>query len=413
MPITLSRLTSLPCALPVALLFCSLCALPPAAHAQDTQTGKAPSKNAPANKTAKDKKTEKKSDKKSGQKTGKNTDKKDKKPQAKKKVAPEDQGEFVNFNEWKEVARFIDEMVERNGFERSKLNALFAQTRYLDTAIQLIKPAPSTKPKNWAAYRARFIDATRINAGVEFWNTYGVALARAEAQYGVPMEIIVGIIGVETVYGRNTGSFRVMDAITTLAFDYPNTPTREARMAFFRGELENTLLLARDENIDPMSLRGSYAGAVGWPQFMPGSIREYAVDFDGDGKIDLRNSPVDAIGSVAHYLAVHGWQRGEPVAFPVTVSADNQQWQGMLNQGLEAKYTQDQMQAAGISGPALPAGMRFGLVDLQNGTAPTEYWMATNNFYAITQYNRSYFYAMSVAELGRAVAAARNRQPAQ
>ncbi|WP_343584106.1 lytic murein transglycosylase B [Herbaspirillum sp.] len=382
MPLT--SLRRLP-ALTSALLFSALCALPPALHAESP---KQPAKS----KSAKDKKAEKKAP-------------------AKKKAAPEDQGEFVKFNEWKEGAQFIDEMVQRNGFDRAELNKLLAQTRYLDTAIQLIKPAPSNKPKNWAAYRARFIEPVRINAGVEFWNTYGVALARAEAQYGVPMEIIVGIIGVETVYGRNTGNFRVMDAITTLAFDYPNTPNREARMAFFRGELENTLLLARDAGIDPFSLRGSYAGAIGWAQFMPGSIREYAVDFDGDGKIDLRNSPVDAIGSVAHYLAVHGWQRGEPVAFPATVSADNRQWESMLNQGLEAKYTEQQLQAAGVtvSAPTLPAGMRFGLVDLQNGTNPTEYWLATNNFFAITQYNRSYFYAMSVAELGRAVAAARNR----
>ncbi|MBV8623035.1 MAG: lytic murein transglycosylase B [Herbaspirillum sp.] len=380
MPITLPRLT----VLSSTLLLIGLCALPPALHAADASSQAQPARN---------KATAKKSSKKA---------------QPKKKVAPEDQGEFVNFNEWKEVGRFIDEMVERNQFSRSDLNALFAQTRYLDTAIQLIKPAPSNKPKNWAAYRARFVEPVRINAGVEFWNSYGVALARAEAQYGVPMEIIVGIIGVETVYGRNTGNFRAMDAITTLAFDYPDTPNREARMAFFRGELENTLLLAREAGIDPLSLRGSYAGAIGWPQFMPGSIREYAVDFDGDGKIDLRNSPVDAIGSVAHYLAVHGWQRGEPVAFPVTVSAENRQWEGMLNQGLEAKYTEEQLRAAGITVPALPAGMRFGLVDLQNGTGPTEYWIATNNFYAITQYNRSYFYAMSVAELGRAVASARN-----
>jgi len=380
MPITLPRLT----VLSSTLLLIGLCALPPALHAADASSQAQPARNkATAKKTSK-------------------------KAQPKKKVAPEDQGEFVNFNEWKEVGRFIDEMVERNQFSRSDLNALFAQTRYLDTAIQLIKPAPSNKPKNWAAYRARFVEPVRINAGVEFWNSYGVALARAEAQYGVPMEIIVGIIGVETVYGRNTGNFRAMDAITTLAFDYPDTPNREARMAFFRGELENTLLLAREAGIDPLSLRGSYAGAIGWPQFMPGSIREYAVDFDGDGKIDLRNSPVDAIGSVAHYLAVHGWQRGEPVAFPVTVSAENRQWEGMLNQGLEAKYTEEQLRAAGITVPALPAGMRFGLVDLQNGTGPTEYWIATNNFYAITQYNRSYFYAMSVAELGRAVASARN-----
>ena len=332
-----------------------------------------------------------------------------KKAPAKKKVVPEDQGEFVNFNEWKEVARFMDEMVERNHFSRSELNSLFAQTRYLDSAIQLIKPAPSNKPKNWFAYRARFVEPVRINAGVDFWNTYGVALARAEAQYGVPMEIIAGIIGVETVYGRNTGNFRVMDAISTLAFDYPNTPNREARMAFFRGELENTLLLAREAGIDPLTLRGSYAGAIGWPQFMPGSIREYAVDFDGDGKIDLRNSPVDAIGSVAHYLAVHGWHRGQPVAFPVTVSTENRQWETMLNQGLEAKYSVDELRVAGVVLPDVPADLRFGLVDLQNGTNPTEYWIGTANFFAITQYNRSYFYAMSVAELGRAVAAARNR----
>ncbi|AYR23084.1 lytic murein transglycosylase B [Herbaspirillum rubrisubalbicans] len=382
MPISLLRLTSLP----ATLLLASLYTLPLATHAQESKPAKA---------------AEKKTPKKATQKKAS--------PPAKKKVASAEQGEFVNFNEWKDVGRFIDEMVERNQFQRSDLNALFAQTRYVDTAIQLIKPAPSNKPKNWTAYRARFVEPVRINAGVDFWNTYGVALARAEAQYGVPMEIIVGIIGVETVYGRNTGNFRVMDVLTTLAFDYPNTPNREARMAFFRGELENTLLLAREAGIDPMSLRGSYAGAIGWPQFMPGSIREYAVDFDGDGKIDLRNSPVDAIGSVAHYLAVHGWQRGEPVAFPVSVSADNRQWENMLNQGLEAKYSADELHAAGISTPPLPAGMRFGLVDLQNGTGPTEYWIATNNFYAITQYNRSYFYAMSVADLGHAVAVARNR----
>ena len=378
MPITLSRRLRF---LSSTLMLSALC-IAPLAHAQQASQSKntKPAKNAKAVKKT-----------------------------SAKKAAPAEQGEFVNFNDWKEVARFIDEMVERNGFDRDALNRVFAQTRYLDTAINLIKPAPSNKPKNWAAYRARFIDPTRIKAGVEFWETYGVALARAEAQYGVPMEIIVGIIGVETVYGRNTGGFRVMDAITTLAFDYPNTPTREARMAFFRGELENTLLLAREANIDPFSLRGSYAGAIGWAQFMPGSIREYAVDFDGDGKIDLRNSPVDAIGSVAHYLAVHGWQRGEPVAFPAQVASDNRQWESMLNQGLEAKYSVDQLRAAGVSAPAAPGNLRFGLVDLQNGTAATEYWLGTANFFAITHYNRSYFYAMSVAELGRAVAAARNR----
>jgi len=331
------------------------------------------------------------------------------KQKAKKKAAEAEDGEFANFSQWKEVNAFIDEMVERNGFDKAALQAVFSKARYLDTAIQLIKPAPSGKPKNWQAYRARFVEPKRINAGVDFWNEHELALARAEAQYGVPAEIIVGIIGVETVYGRNTGNFRVMDAITTLTFDYPKTANRDARMAFFRGELESTLLFARESNIDPFSLLGSYAGAIGWPQFMPSSIRQYAVDFDGNGKIDLRASPVDAIGSVANFLKIHGWQRGEPTVFPATVT-DPAQAENLINQGLEAKFTPDELKAAGvIAGTELPAGLRYGVVDLQNGAAPTEHWLATNNFFAITQYNRSYFYAMSVIDLARAVRTARGQ----
>ncbi|WP_034294434.1 lytic murein transglycosylase B [Herbaspirillum sp. RV1423] len=331
------------------------------------------------------------------------------KAKLKKKAVADDDGEFANFSQWKEVNSFIDEMVARDGFDKAALQAAFSKARYLDTAIQLIKPAPSGKPKNWQAYRARFVEPKRINAGVDFWNEHELALSRAEAQYGVPAEIIVGIIGVETVYGRNTGNFRVMDAITTLAFDYPKTANRDARMAFFRGELESTLLFARESDIDPFSLMGSYAGAIGWPQFMPSSLRQYAVDFDGNGKIDLRSSPVDAIGSVANFLKIHGWQRGEPTVFPATV-ADVGKIGDLINQGLEAKFSADELKAAGVvPGSELPAGMRFGLVDLQNGEAPTDYWLATNNFFAITQYNRSYFYAMSVIDLARAVRTARGQ----
>ncbi|PUA17224.1 lytic murein transglycosylase B [Glaciimonas sp. PCH181] len=332
-------------------------------------------------------------------------------------IAPSnnDNSEYANFAQWKTVSSFIDEMVTKNGFTRSELEAVFNKTRFVESAIQLMKPGPPGKPKNWGVYRARFVEPVRINAGVKFWNTYADALARAEAQYGVPAEIIVGILGVETVFGRNTGNFRVMDAITTLAFDYPNTPTREARMAFFRKELENTLLFARESNIDPFSLLGSYAGAIGWPQFMPSSIRQYAVDFDGDGKIDLRKSPVDAIGSVAHYLQVHGWKRGEPIVFPATVSTDTSsenRWQAFIGQGLEAKFSLDELTAAGVvptsSLASSAAGSKlFGLVDLQNGTAPTEHWLGTDNFFAITKYNRSFFYAMSVIDLGRAIRVAR------
>jgi membrane-bound lytic murein transglycosylase B len=171
------------------------------------------------------------------------------------------------------------------------------------------------------------------------------------------------------------------------------------------------LLYARDSGIDPFTLLGSYAGAIVWPQFMPGSIRKFAVDFDGDGRIDLRNSPVDAIGSVAHFLVQHGWKRGEPIAFPVTVSNESTRgWDMFIGQSLEAKFRLDELKAAGIT-PTVepPADLQYGLVDLQNGGEPTEYWLGSNNFFAITQYNRSFFYAMSVVDLGRAVRTARGR----
>lgn len=323
---------------------------------------------------------------------------------------PDEAGEFANFTQWKEVSEFIDKMAEKHGFNREELEATFRKIRYLDTTIQLIKPAPPGRPKNWQAYRSRFIDPVRINAGIAFWDEHSEALARAEQRFGVPAEIIVGIIGVETVYGRNTGNFRVLDALTTLAFDYPHTPNRASRMAFFRGEIENTLLLARETGVDPFSLFGSYAGAVGWPQFMPGSIRKFAVDFDGDGRVDLRNSPVDAIGSVANFLVEHGWKPGEPLVFPATVAAGEpgRGWEMFIGQGLQAKFRLDELKAAGVS-PTVepPADMLYGLVDLQNGGEPTEYWLGTNNFFSITQYNRSFFYAMSVIDLGKAVRTAR------
>lgn len=329
---------------------------------------------------------------------------------------PETNGEFANFGQWTEVGLFMDKMVTNHGFNRTELESVFRKTRYVDTTIQLMKPAPPGKPKNWQAYRARFVEPVRIAAGTQFWDQHADALARAEEQYGVPAEIIVGILGVETIYGRQAGNFRVLDALTTLAFDYPDTPTRTARMQFFRGELENTLLFARDSGIDPFTLLGSYAGAIGWPQFMPSSIRQYAVDFDNDGKIDLRSSPVDAIGSIANFLTQHGWKRGEPIVFPATVSAPNADgannaWSAYIGHGLEAKYKLDELKTSGVMpGIEPPVDMSFGLVDLQNGLEPTEYWLGAANFFAITQYNRSFFYAMSVVELGRAVRAARDRK---
>lgn len=317
-------------------------------------------------------------------------------------------GEAVNFSDWQAVRDFEDDIVARNGFERAQIEDVIKRARFIDSAVQLVKPAPPGKPKNWQAYSDRFIEPIRINAGVRFWNENADLLARAEATYGVPAEIIVGILGVETIYGRDTGRFRVVDVLTTLAFAYPEAPNRANRMAFFRSELEHTLLLARKENIDPFSLLGSFAGAVGMPQFMPGNILKYGVDFDGDGIVDLRGSAADAIGSVANFLVEHGWDRNNtgPAVFPANV-APSLAWQGLLG-GLEARYRPGELDGAGVATrTALPDGRLYGLVDLQNGAGPTEYWVANANFFAITKYNRSYFYAMSVIELGRAVRLAR------
>jgi membrane-bound lytic murein transglycosylase B len=320
-------------------------------------------------------------------------------------VVAEADSEAVNFREWSAVQQFEDEMVARHGFTRAELDNIFSQAKLSETAVQRVKPAPPGKPKNWQVYSSRFIEPIRINAGVRFWNENAAALARAEQTYGVPAEILVGIIGVETVFGRDTGKFRVVDTLTTLAFAYPEAPNREDRMAFFRGELENTLVLAQKANVDPFSLLGSFAGAVGLPQFMPGSILKWGVDFDGDGRVDLRNSVADAIGSVANFLVVHGWDRNNTGAalFAAQV-APSRAWESLLGKGLTPHYRPEELVAAGVTTAApLPPDRLYGLVDLQNGADATEYWVASDNFFAITNYNRSYFYAMSVIDLGRAV----------
>ena len=312
----------------------------------------------------------------------------------------------VDFKTAKAVSDFIDFMVSRHGFTRTELEQLFSQVQYNARSVQLIKPAPVTKPKNWSAYRARFVESQRIRAGVEFWNKYGDVLERAEKQFGVPAQIIVGIIGVETFYGKNVGRFRVLDVLSSLSFAYPEAPNRDARMAYFLGELEQSLLFARESGIDPFSLTGSYAGAIGWGQFMPSSIRQYAIDYNGDGKIDLRNSPEDAIGSVANFLLQHGWSKGTAPVFPARVINDHPE--NMIATGLEASQTLEQLATVAVpSQRETPESQLVSLIDLQNGENPTEYWFATHNFFVITKYNRSYFYAMSVIDLGKAVCQAK------
>ena len=319
-----------------------------------------------------------------------------------KKIAHEE--EYTRFSDWSAAATFIDEMHDKHGFDATELRKQLNRAHFLENVVQLINPPPPTKLKNWTVYRQRFIEPVRIKAGVAFWNKYESQLTRAESEYGIPAEIIVGIIGVETLYGRMAGKIRVMDALSTLAFAYPKTANRDARMAYFKSELEQTLLYARENNIDPFSLLGSYAGAVGWPQFMPGSIRRFAVDYDGDGKIDLRNSPPDAIGSVASFLSQHGWNKNAPLISPITeISSDEARWQPMLGKSLEAEYSLDAFRQAGVVASDAQDKFLYGLVDLQDGERPTLYWLGSENFFAITKYNRSFFYAMSVIDLGSAV----------
>ncbi|MBL8327943.1 MAG: lytic murein transglycosylase B [Rubrivivax sp.] len=309
-----------------------------------------------------------------------------------------------------DVLRFAAELAERRGWDRAWVERQLGQARQLAVVQRLIMPAPAGTAKNWAAYRARFIEPRRIQAGMAFWDAHASALERAQARYGVPAELVVGIIGVETFYGRIMGDFRALDALATLSFDFPTG--RRDRTPFFRSELEELLAFARRENIEPGSLKGSFAGALGLPQFMPGSINRHAVDFDGDGHIDLIANPVDAIGSVAHYLAAFGWQRGMPTHYEVTPPADEAARAVLLGPDILPSFSAAQMQELGAQ---LPPAARLhegpmALVLLENGGAAPSYVAGTQNFYAVTRYNWSSYYALAVIDLGAEIARARARR---
>jgi len=272
---------------------------------------------------------------------------------------------------------------------------------------------------DWGAYRSRFVDSQRIRAGVRFWQSHAVSLARAAQQYGVPEYIIIGIIGVETLYGQKMGNWRVLDALATLALDFPAAhPRAEARRSYFRDELAQLLEFSHRARIDPRSLRGSYAGAMGLGQFMPGSWARWGVDFDGDGRIDLYGSAPDAIGSVANYLAAHGWQKGQPTHYRVRLAQGSdgaQRPPAALPLGIRPQLRAAQLRAHGVQmdeAASTHQGL-LALVQFPNGaqTAPL-YIAATQNFYALTRYNQSSFYTLAVIELGLAVQAARGTPPA-
>lgn len=308
-------------------------------------------------------------------------------------------GDFANNPN---AQQFIDKMVNKHGFDRQQLQEILSQAKRLDSVLRLMDnqaPTTSVKPPSgpngaWLRYRKKFITPDNVQNGVVFWNQYEDALNRAWQVYGVPPEIIVGIIGVETRWGRVMGKTRILDALATLSFNYPR------RAEYFSGELETFLLMARDEQDDPLNLKGSFAGAMGYGQFMPSSYKQYAVDFSGDGHINLWD-PVDAIGSVANYFKAHGWVKGDQVAVMAKGQAPG------LPNGFKTKYSISQLAAAGLT-PQQPLGnhQQASLLRLDVGTG-YQYWYGLPNFYTITRYNHSTHYAMAVWQLGQAVALAR------
>ena len=280
---------------------------------------------------------------------------------------------------------------------------------FMPGIAKAILPPPVGVPKNWALYRSRFVESGRIKAGTKFWLANQDTLQRAEELTGVPASIIVGILGVETIYGQNVGNFRVIDALCTLAFDFPAAhPKAEVRAAFFRSELEEYLALAARTHTDPLALRGSYAGAMGWPQFMPSSWSRYAIDFDGDGRVDLFNSQADVIGSVANYFQAFHWQRGLRTHYVVRLEPAMLDLPALLVPDIKPSFSVAELAAKGVllEGAGAEATGPLALIELQNGEDAPLYVVGTENFYAITRYNWSSYYAMAVIELGQAVAEA-------
>jgi peptidoglycan lytic transglycosylase B len=289
---------------------------------------------------------------------------------------------------------FIEQMVERHNFDKTTLSKVFEQTIVSQTILDAIS-RPAEKKLTWHKYRQIFIKDRRINEGVDFMHKNKSKLEEAEKKFGVPAEIITAIIGVETFYGRIAGSYRVVDALNTLAFHYPK------RSDFFRSEFEQFLLLAREQGFDPNSLKGSYAGAMGMPQFISSSYRHYAIDFDGDDIIDIWNNPDDAIGSVANYFVEHGWSKDKPVT--VKVNVEGSAYKDALKKGLELDINESELDKYGIkASTSFEKNEKLKLFEyeLENGN---EYWLAHKNFYVITRYNHSHLYAMAVYQLSKEI----------
>jgi membrane-bound lytic murein transglycosylase B len=294
-----------------------------------------------------------------------------------------------------EVDAYIEELIQQHDFSRPELEEVLAAAERRQDIIDLMR-RPAERRLNWHEYRKIFLDEQRIAGGVEFWQQNQATLERAEKEYGVAPEVIVAIIGVETRYGRVTGRHRVVDALMTLAFDYP------PRASFFRKELTQFLLLAREEGKNPTSLTGSYAGAMGFGQFIPSSYRNYAVDFDRDGVRDIWQNRTDAIGSVANYFSRHGWRGAAQVTLPVQLKAETEQLRDIANQSLKPTHSIAEMAEMGVIVDGLDPKARVLLLRLLGGDKP-EYWLGFDDFYVITRYNHSRLYAMAVYQLGQEI----------
>lgn len=299
---------------------------------------------------------------------------------------------------------FIDEMVQQHGFTADEVTGLLREAEKRQPILDAIA-RPAEKSKTWKEYRPIFIVPMRVTNGIAFWNEHRAALELAEKEYGVPAEIIVAIIGVETNYGRNMGSWRVIDALSTLAFDYP------PRAPFFRSELVNYLILTREQQHNPLEFKGSYAGAMGYGQFMPSSYRNYAVDFSGDGFTDIWNNPTDAIGSVANYFKQHGWQTGKAVVVPAKLSQARSKViaNDAFNKVVPPTLTLNEWKKAGVV-PVTKASGKIPAIAIEfDGVKGLEYWFGLQNFYTITRYNRSPMYAMAVYDLSLEIKNAINK----
>ena len=309
-----------------------------------------------------------------------------------------------------DAMQMASDIAQRRNIPLAWVQATLAEARFLPQVPRLMTPPGKRIVRNYTVYRSRFVEPIRIRAGQRFWQENQATLERAERQFGVPAEIIVGIIGVETIYGQQMGNMRVLDALATLSFDFPAAhPKAASRNAYFRGELEQFLVMNYNSGVDPSSVRGSYAGAMGLGQFMPTSWGQWAVDFDGDGRIDLFRSTADAIGSVANYFVAHGWKPGMPAFYPVQVPADETALRTLLAPDINPTFSAAQMLSAGTR--LLDGGDKhngpLALVEFPNGSnGPPFYLAGTENFYAVTRYNWSSFYALSVLELGAEVKAA-------